>query len=455
MTENIIETIEKFKMISPGNTVVAAVSGGADSIAMLHFLNDFCLKRKIKLYAAHVNHGLRGEESDRDEEFVRRFCLDNDIKVHILKTNIENDRKKGESLETCGRRIRYDFFYSVLKNLLAEDGKIATAHTKNDCTETMILNLTRGAGIKGLCGIPAKRDNIIRPMIDCTRQEIEEYINENGLTYVEDSSNNDTCFSRNRIRKNVIPELLNINPSLFNVLKRDAEHIKEDSNFLDLLSENAEKDLAFPDNYYGIKYPVSDLLEIPKPLRTRVFFIGFHKVSGLTLEANHIKMLENLLISGGQITLSGGFFAKITEKNLVFFKDEKSEDFFFSEEDLRKSKCHLQNRTFFGRISDTVHSPNVYKNLLNIAIDYDTIKGKLCVRSRIEKDSITLPGRPKKTLKKLFNESKIPIYQRNRLVILADDDGVLAVEGFGADIRAQVTENTKKVFALEISETEI
>ena len=207
MLDKALSAVEKYNMLSPGAAVIAAVSGGADSMAMLLFLMKISERYSLSLTVAHVNHGLRGEEARRDEEYVRSFCEKNSLRFEVLHADVATLAKQsGETCEECGRRVRYEFFESIDKN-----AKIATAHTASDNAETMLFNLARGSSLKGLCGIPPVRGNIIRPLIFCTREDIEVFCRENSLDFVTDSTNLTLDYSRNKIRHIAVPALKEIN----------------------------------------------------------------------------------------------------------------------------------------------------------------------------------------------------------------------------------------------------
>lgn len=206
MLDKALSAVEKYNMLSPGAAVIAAVSGGADSMAMLLFLMKISERYSLSLTVAHVNHGLRGEEARRDEEYVRSFCEKNSLRFEVLHADVAALAKQsGETCEECGRRVRYEFFESIDKN-----AKIATAHTASDNAETMLFNLARGSSLKGLCGIPPVRGNIIRPLIFCTREDIEVFCRENSLDFVTDSTNLTLDYSRNKIRHIAVLSLIHI-----------------------------------------------------------------------------------------------------------------------------------------------------------------------------------------------------------------------------------------------------
>ena len=230
MITKVLKTIEAYQMLSPDSAVVAGVSGGADSMALLHVLQS---RRKdwpeLKVTAAHVNHCLRGAEADRDEEHVRRYCQREGIPLEVLKIDVREEAAKRKlGLEACGRAVRYEFF----RRLAGENGVIATAHTLSDLAETVLLHLTRGTGLKGLCGIPPVRENIVRPLIDCSRREIEDYCREHKIPYVTDSTNLEARYSRNKVRLQVLPALKEINPAFEEAVGRMAQSLREDDGCL-------------------------------------------------------------------------------------------------------------------------------------------------------------------------------------------------------------------------------
>ena len=219
--DNIRSALAEYKMIEKGDTVVAALSGGADSVSLLHALTELSGELGITVSACHVNHHLRGAESDADMHFCEEFCRRLGVELRVLEADVASMQQKHESLEECARRVRYDFFAEV-----SDGKKLATAHNSNDCAETVLLNLMRGTGLKGLCGVPPVRGNIIRPLIFCTREEVEEYCQSRGLSWVTDKTNLSTDYTRNKIRHIILPEMLKINGSLFSTMNRMEQYFE-------------------------------------------------------------------------------------------------------------------------------------------------------------------------------------------------------------------------------------
>jgi len=247
MKDKVKNAVLKFGMIKElPCKITVALSGGADSVALLYslwFLKD---ELQIELSACHVNHNLRGDESDGDEMFVRRMCRLLDIPLYVRNIKVLDYVSKHESVELVARKIRYDFFSE-----LGADRLIATAHTASDNCETVLINLIRGTALSGMCGIPPKRDNIIRPLIDCTREDIENFCKEYSLPYVTDSTNLSTDYTRNKLRINIIPELKKINPSLVTSISRMSQSVALDDLYLDDIAKR-ELEKARKDGKYSV-----------------------------------------------------------------------------------------------------------------------------------------------------------------------------------------------------------
>ncbi len=226
MLKKVKKTIEKYDLISNTDKIVVAVSGGPDSISLLHILYEL----KYNICVAHINHGLR-ENADVDQKYVENFCKCRDIPCFVKKIKLK-EIKNNMTLEEAGRKERYDFFYNIMKQ--EKCNKIATAHNSNDNAETVIMNVIRGSGISGLKGIEPKRGEIIRPLIEISRKEIEEYCIENDLKPRHDESNDEDVFTRNKIRLKLIPYIeSNINSNVINNINRLSEIVLEEEKYID------------------------------------------------------------------------------------------------------------------------------------------------------------------------------------------------------------------------------
>lgn len=299
-------------MLSQGDSVVVALSGGADSVSLLCVLKELSEDLGITVSACHVNHGLRGKESDSDMNFCQQLCEQLNIELHILNTDVRSFQKKHESIEETARRVRYDFFAEV-----SDGKKLATAHNCNDSAETVLLNMVRGTGLKGLCGIPPVRGNIIRPIINCTRDEVEEYCKGNSLHYVTDKTNLSTDYTRNKIRHNILPGLMQINPSLLQTVSRMENNLREDNELLEALADEA---LQSAKAQRGYKTAV--LSQQPKPILRRAIRRMLIN-GGIEPSALRIEMSEEIILAGkGKINPCRGKFITI-RKGEVFIEEQE------------------------------------------------------------------------------------------------------------------------------------
>ena len=419
--------------------ILVAVSGGADSVALLHCLYTLKDTLGFALSAAHVHHGIRGEEAWRDLRCVEELCQDLRVPLHVAFADVPKEAAAtGESLEQCARRLRYD----CLRRLAAKrQALIATAHTANDQAETLLLHLLRGSGLDGLTGIWPENQGVIRPILEVSRQQVEAYIEENELSYVTDSTNTQDVHPRNRLRLRVLPELTAMNPSLLTATSRMARHLAEDRAYLEM-----ETCKAFARLRREQGLDAEPLAALPAALRHRVL-LKWGAEYGLSLEDRHIQGLDALLAGrNGGVSLPKGRVAVVNQKKILCF---------FSPQTPQSPVTYLlnpgQNLDFLGKkISISfINMEEVYKDgvvnkkLFIKTIDYDKIHGEIRARNRREGDTIALAGRGgTKTLKKLFNEGKIEPEARMRLAVLADDDGVFFVEGFGPDRRVSVDPGT-------------
>ncbi len=430
------ETVEKYSMFSKKQSVTVGVSGGADSCALLWALCKLQDEYNLDITAAHVNHGIRGEEALRDERFVEAFCKKLGVKLEIAHFDVPKMAKeKGLGLEECGRILRYEFFESI-----NPDSLIATAHNLSDCCETLLINITRGTSPKGLASIPAVRRNIIRPLINCTRAEIEAFCKENKIGYVTDSTNNDDIYTRNKIRLNVIPQLKEINPSFEQAAARLIENVSEDNDYFSIIT----KDIIERAKCDG-GYNASVIAENHKSIKSRVVASLIEKETGIVPENKHISAVCDIL-SGGKTQILGA--VTVTVKNGVLSFGEKELTPPWSVEINSEACVNTPDKTVYFEIIHNFSFENiqfVHKDVL----DYNSIVGKLVLRSRREGDEIKIAGRNcTKKIKKMLTEEKIE--DKNSVCVLADDSGPVWVEGFGCAERCKITNNTPTVLKITV-----
>ena len=399
MRNKLLAFLRRYAMVQSGELVVCAVSGGADSMALLwamHLLQD---QLDIRVEAAHFNHRLRGEESDRDAAFVEAFCKSHHIPCHMGSGSVEAGRK---GLEAAAREARYAF-------LCALPGKIATAHTADDNAETLLMHLIRGTGLKGLGGIAPVRENLIRPMLTVTRQEVLAFLEEENIPYVNDSSNDTDAFLRNRIRHRVMPLLKEENPGLAENLSATALRLRQDEDALDALAE-----------------PATDILtlrQLNPAVRARVLTKLLVSFGVKEPEAAHVEQLWALICSGNP-SAYGKFPGGVTLGRRY--------------DQLIKLEAQPPLRTYVLKCPGVTQIPELGLQVIcekageNIPQTGFLLRsfGPMILRSRMEGDTIRLPGGTK-TLKKLFIDRKIPASRRDSVPVIADSRGVAAVYGIG------------------------
>ena len=385
--------LREYHMISRGDSVICAVSGGADSMALLWGMYLLKEKLDIELSAAHFNHHLRGEESNRDEAFVRNFCDGYGIPLYLGSEEVVPGKK---GLEAAARDARYAFLRKL-------PGKVATAHTADDNAETVLMHLVRGTGLKGLGAISPISGNVIRPMLGITRTEVEAFLSEYHVEHITDSSNETDAFLRNRLRHHVMPLLTEENPKLAENLSAMALRLREDESALSSLAES-------------IPLRVSELRQEMPAVRARVLE-QFLKKSGVKEpEASHLELVESLVFSDNP-SARGDFPGGITiGRNYDTLEVLDTETV-----PLPQIVC--------TPATEIINTPEVF-----------TVNpvGTVRVRSRQAGDTMRLSG-GSKSLKKLFIDRKIPAARREDIPIICDDAGILGVYGIGVNLDRAAT----------------
>ena len=434
MKTKALETIRRYQIPLAGREIIVAVSGGSDSMALLHFLLSLKEEFSLTLRAAHVNHGIRGEEADRDERLVRKTCFLWGVPLAVLRADVPALAKKnGEGLEECGRRVRYAFFSS-----LSPDALIATAHHVEDAAESFLLHLSRGSALAGLTGIAPVRGRLIRPLIDCDKKEIYEYCRQYQIPYSEDRTNQDEAYARNRLRRRVLPALTAINPAFLRCFSRSVALLREDEAYLSRQCEALAKAAKTEGGYR-----VAGLLQAPAALRHRLLFFVIKTLTGDLPEASHVFALEQILASGGAVTVPGG---KTVQSNgtLLFLQIEQNNPrpvpLLFDE---LPSQCSFGEREIFFSEQPPKKSEKNGDGVFQYSVNHDRILYPVFLRTREEGDFFRPAGRGvKKTLRQLFREARIPPEERAGYVLLCDQKGIFLAERFGVDERVKNTGET-------------
>ena len=418
----ITDFCEKYDMLPRSGIVLCAVSGGKDSMCLMEMLRELAPQYGFEVRCAHFDHRLRGRESDRDRAFVESYCGEQGIICYVGSADVSGYAKEnGLGIEEAARKLRYEFLEKTAEEIGA--CRIATAHTADDNAETLMLNLVRGAGLKGLCGIPPVRGKILRPLLSTTGEEVLKYLEEKGIPHVEDSTNETDDYTRNRLRHRVVPELRSLNKGFDENLIRCMELLRGDEEYLSKLAED------FINDYYSDgSLPVSKFSLLPKPVSARVLRLivpselsekhisavinlasgeekhAYADIPGLRIARDYDRLLFGIRECGviGRRELVPGTVTAIPEAGLEiaceFIKNCK--------------EIHNSFNIFF------------FKN--------DSICGKMFVKSRSEGEKVRLVGRNcTKTLKKLFSEAKLNGEGKTLVPVIYDGEGVIAVCGFG------------------------
>lgn len=453
------ETIFEKKMINKGDRILAAVSGGADSVCMLHVLNRLKSIIGFDIYCAHLNHNLRGEAADADEKFVIELCGRLGIPVFTKSVDVEAlAKEKKMTLEEAGRFARYEFFDELSQRYRIT--KTATAHNKNDNAETVLMRILRGTGIDGLGGISYEReDSVIRPLLDVSRFEIEVYCKENNLDFCTDATNSDNDYTRNKIRNKLIPYLEEeFNNKVMDSLCRLADNAKEDSEFLNSYARRLYDRLKSPlPQGNPIALHIESLCMADKAIIARVIRIAADEAQkGVHLEKKHIDDIFDLLKkeTGAELSLPDGLKARI-QYGWLAFETDCAEKTVVAEGDAFFTELSVPEKVFVDLLGRTISfrvETKDYKCKVNeVGLSYDLISGsKLFLRSRRSGDKMVYfaDGRTKK-IKNILIDAKVPRQDRERIPLLCTGSEVLAIVGGRVSEKYKVTKETERILVVE------
>ncbi len=444
--EKFSRAVKQHNMLAECSSILVGLSGGADSVVLLHILKKESALRGFSLYALHVNHMIRGDEADRDELFCQKLCEKLEIPFTALRADIPALAKEEKcGLEEAARNFRYKAF----EKFCAENAvdKTATAHNASDVLETAIFNLARGSSLKGLSSIPPTRGNIIRPLILCSKSEILAYAEENSLEFVYDSTNSDTDYSRNLIRHNIIPEIKKINPAAEDTFSRSALLLREDSDFLDSMAESFKES------------SVSELKKLHPAILRRVIrqrYFAYCKKNSLSY--THITDVAELIMTGREhslVNLPEGVSACIEGASLIFkgtnekvFKKDYIKKLSLGENIIDEDASIIficnENESDNDEIRKyLIKNQNIYKIFIKATTTFDIMNDSLFARSRKEGDRYFYTGMTR-SVKKLLCEKKLPLDARNTLPIITDMQNIVWIPGFPVSDRFSVKKNQEK-----------
>lgn len=424
-------------MLSRGDTVCCALSGGADSTALLLVLRELSERFGVRVTAAHVNHLLRGAESDGDEAFCRELCQRLDVPLAVFRRDAAAFAcSLGVSVETGARELRYKIFDGLPAD------RIATAHNLGDNAETLLFRIARGTGLRGLCGIPPVRGKIIRPLLMCTRGEIEAFLGSRGQTFVTDSTNLSDDYARNRIRHGVMPVLSEVCEGFPENIAALTRSLSEDEDFI---SGEAERRKG------------EDMRTLHPAVRKRIIMAETEK-NGFLVTEKRTEELENAALSGGRVLLGknaeGAYVYAYGEGGRLRFAEEKSTEEIVPQK-IEKSGSYPFSSDKIVTISKVNCEKmnileNVNKNSTTDLADCDKIRGSIVLRNRLRGDKIKPAGDVHtRELRKLLQQ-RLPAGERDISAVLADGEGVVWAEHAGISHRVKPDGNTKNVLTITV-----
>ena len=399
-----MEPVRDWEALPRGSRVLCALSGGADSVCLLHWL---ARQEDLTVCAAHFNHQLRGEEADGDEAFVRALCERWNIPLTVGRGDVKAfARTEKRSVEEAGRVLRYQFLRQTAER--EGCGLIATAHNADDNAETMLLSLLRGTGLTGLTGIPFRRENLVRPLLGMTRREILSYLDRHDLPHREDSSNSDETYARNKLRAQVMPVLRQLNSRAVEHMANTAAQLTEIDRYLD---ETARGLLAPAEESPGrVSLPVEALSQAPGVLRPRMIFQLLDRLGVGRKDIRSVHLEAILTLSpGGSLDLPHGLIARREYDTLVLTTQAHAAPLWMAFSPVEG--LNPVPGTGWGAVLEAPPWPG------------------LTIRPRQTGDAVRLPSGHTRSLKKLFIDRKIPRADRDTIPIAADGDGVIAVAG--------------------------
>lgn len=451
MYKTILEFIRRNRLFLPGDRVIVALSGGADSVCLLVVLNECKDELGISLKAVHVHHGLRGREADRDSEYAKTLSQSLSLPfscVHVDVTGYAREHKL--SVEEAGRLLRYE----VLENERLSFGgnKIAVAHHKDDQAETILHHLFRGTGLKGLGGIRPERDRIVRPLLSVGKTEILAYLEEKGISYCEDSTNSHTDYARNRIRGILLPAIKKeINQRAEDNIIHAGEMAAKADEYLEKQAEKFLKEWAVlkrDENgaLRSIGVKTEGLILEEDIIRTYVLRAMIRLVSGSMkdISMTHVEGTKALLWaqSGRQINLPGGRIA-LRSSDYLWIKNKMKNETVDNPNDILLPQVNFQ-------VFPYKKGQEIPKNGYTKWFDYDKIKCALSVRYRQTGDYLTLTGGGRKTVKAFMIDEKIPREERGKIPLIADGSHVLWVIGYRISEYYKITDDTHTVIQMQL-----
>ncbi|WIF95661.1 tRNA lysidine(34) synthetase TilS [Caminicella sporogenes] len=461
MIEKFLNTVNKYNLIEKGEKIVIGVSGGPDSICLLHLLWRIRNEYDLKLFVVHLNHQFRGSEAEEDAEYVKKFSDNLGIKPYIFSIDIASySKKKGITFEEAGREWRYRLFDDVAKKEGAS--KIAIAQNKNDQAETILMRLMRGAGLEGLTAIDYKRnEKIIRPLLNITRREIENYCLYYKLNPRIDKTNLETIYTRNKIRLELIPYIeKNFNSNIIDTLCRTADILRDDRDYLNKMTNEIFNEISQICNN-GISLDTNKFRTLHISMQRRVIRKAIEKLKGNLKEIGlvHIEKVIELVKNykvGLRSDLPGHIIVELGYNSINVKKQNEKIQSRLGEFEY---SIKIGESVYIKELNSIVESSIISKEDIcfcgknMIFIDMDKVKGDLIIRNRKNGDRfVPLGMKGSKKLKDFFIDKKVPKDYRDRIPIVCDEQGIIWVVGYRMSEKYKINSDTVKVIKLVYKE---
>ena len=469
LEEKILQTIKKFDMLSFNDRVLIGVSGGPDSVTLLNVLLSFKKKYNLSFFIAHLDHMLRGEESDKDVNFVKNLAQELGLYCEVKSCNLKKIAQKEHlTLEEAAREYRYKFYLETAKKIKAN--KIALGHNADDQAETILMRFLRGSGLEGLMGIPPVRDKIIRPLIECSREEIEEYCQEHKIGYRIDSSNKEVIYFRNKIRLELLPLLSkDYNKNIKDITLRLRNIVSEVSAYLDQETEFFFKKVAKRENLEKVIIDLKKFTSLHPALKRRIIRKSIKVVKGdlYSISFKHnseILKLTEYQLGEKEIYLPDDIRVNKIYNKIIIYKKRISKNQIEEIPATWEYNILIPGKTEIKSLNIEVEikildsadiKPSLYlkrKKSKREFIDYNKVKLPFKLRNRRSGDKFCpLKMKGFKKVKDFFIDNKIPKSHRDLIPLLVDgEDKIIWIVGMRLDNRVKVDSNTKKVLSVKI-----
>jgi tRNA(Ile)-lysidine synthase len=447
-----LQTIKEHSMLQEGEIVLIGLSGGPDSVCLSVILDEVRDNFNLSLYALYVDHGLRPEESRNEENFCKSFCYEHGMDFHSEKIEVRANAEENRiNIHEAARELRYDAFQRTAHKIRAS--KIAVAHNADDQAETVLMRLVRGAGRRGLSGMPYMRGNIIRPLLDISREDIENFLSGRQIKFVADSSNLKKEYLRNRLRMEIIPFLKKDNPSLVKSINRTADIFREEENYLDIVTTKTVMRLITRKTDRSIELFLIPLINIEKSILRRVFRRALGEIGAdRGIELVHIDDIIRLVRenrSGDTITLPQGIRA-VKGYSTLLITGEHSVN-------LRTQNIDVPGEITLSEngltLVSELYDKSIEFNGKNVSVfDYGSLTLPLQVRARKEGDYFYPAGfGRRKKLQDFFVDEKVPREKRDSVPLVVSGKDIIWIAGYRMDERYMAKEGTNKFLVLKIN----